>query len=99
MEVTLAFRPGLQFYAEPLAGFDHGQSVTVPKRNELYVVCLDGSVQSVWDPEQQTGWVLVEPGDQWFYCETRAGATPRPCFVRYHATAEAPPVGRGTPRS
>lgn len=96
MEVTLA-HPGLQFYAEPMAGFDHGQSATVPKRNELYVVCLDGSVQSVWDPEQPVKWLLMESGDQWFYRETRTGAEPKPCFVRYHATSEDPPAGRGEP--
>lgn len=97
MEVTLAFHPGLQFYAEPMAGFEHGQSMTVPKRNELYVVCLDGSVQSVWNPEQSVEWVLMESGDQWFYRETRAGAKPKPCFVRYHATSEDPPTGHGIP--
>lgn len=82
-------RPGLQFYAEPMAGYVH--SGPGPVRGELYVVCRDGSVQSVWNPEQNVGWELIEDGDSWFYSTTDGL---KPCLVRYHATSEDPPVGR-----
>jgi len=94
MEITNVMRPGLQFYAEPMAR-DGDPTASVPKRNELYVICRDGSVKSLWDPDQPIGWSLMESGDQWFYCEKRAGADPKPCLVRYHATSENPPPGRG----
>ena len=95
MEVRHANRPGLQFYAEPLAGSEHETHPDHrPSRNELYVVCSDGSVQSVWDGDHPVGWFLAEAGDQWFYWAMRPGATPKPCLVRYHATSENPPKGR-----
>lgn len=107
MEIDLV-RPGLQFYAEPIRtpGVQRLEATAStygildfedkPKRGELYVVCRDRSVQSVWHPERSIGWVLLEAGDQWFYCVTQANHKPKPCMVSYHATSEDPPDGNGT---
>jgi hypothetical protein len=95
MEINIVHRPGMQFYAEPMTGFDGANSDGHPKRNNLYVICHDGSIQSQWDPVTPTEWYLMESDDQWFYCEMRADAKPKRCFVRYHGTSEDPPLGRG----
>ncbi len=84
-------RPGFQFYAEPIGANRFNNTPAVPKRGELYVICRDGSVQSVWRPESPVEWTLIEDDDK-FYFSSPSG--PVPCFVRYHATSEDPPVGR-----
>jgi hypothetical protein len=82
--------PGLQFYAEQIdpLGLEGG-----PKRNELYVVCKDGSIQSVHEPSRPIGWELIEDGDEWFYRVTQMNHPKKRCAVRYHSRTEDPPAG------
>ena len=100
--------PGLQFYAEqidplyPPTGLYPTMSTYGlldleggPKRNELYVVCKDGSIQSVHEPSRPIGWELIEEGDEWFYRVTQMNHPKKRCAVRYHSRTEDPPAGRG----
>ena len=100
--------PGLQFYAEqidplyPPTGLYPTMSTYGlldleggPKRNELYVVCKDGSIQSVHEPSRPIGWELIEEGDEWFYRVTQMNHPKKRCAVRYHSRTQDPPAGRG----
>ena len=100
--------PGLQFYAEqidplyPSTGLYPTMSTYGlldleggPKRNELYVVCKDGSIQSVHEPSRPIGWELIEDGDEWFYRVTQMSHPKKRCAVRYHSRVENPPAGHG----
>ena len=102
--------PGLQFYAEVMATagpaptlcrtpstYGHGNHLELaPCRNDLYVICADGSVESVWDPARPIGWELLESENGWSYRVTQVGFEPRPCIVSYHSRAvEIRPGGRG----
>jgi hypothetical protein len=100
--------PGLQFYAEqidpvyPSTGLYPTMSTYGildleggPKRNELYVVCKDGSIQSVHEPNRSIGWELIEEGDDWYYRVTQMNHPKKRCAVRYHSRVEDPPAGRG----
>ena len=81
--------PGLQFYAEQFGTLDLEYG---PKRNELYVVCLDGSIQTVHEPSRPVEWELIEDGPEWFY---RVNQHPRKhCAVRFHSWTNNPPMGR-----
>lgn len=100
--------PGLQFYAEqidPLHPPGELQRTTSmygllkleggPQRNELYVVCQDGSIQSVHEPSRPIGWELIEDGDDWYYRVTQMNHPRKRCAVRYHGRTDNPPRGRG----
>ena len=100
--------PGLQFYAEqidplhPPTGLYPTMSMYGllnleggPQRNELYVVCQDGSIQSVHEPRRPIGWELIEDGDEWFYRATQVNHPRKRCAVRYHSRVEDPPAGHG----
>ena len=100
--------PGLQFYADqidplyPTTGLYPTMSTYGlldleggPKRNELYVVCKDGSIQSVHEPSRPIGWELIEDGDDWYYRVTQVNHPKKRCAVRYHSRTEDPPVGTG----
>lgn len=88
--------PGLQFYAEPMVGINHGDDQdAIPKRNELYVVCQDGSFQSVYEPRLNIKWDLVEDGNEWYYRVPETTNPLKQCVVRYHSRVANPPVGRG----
>jgi len=101
--------PGLQFYAEviPVATdntlrrtpstYSYGNSLELaPNRNDLYVICADGSVESVWDPARPIGWELFEDANKWFYRISQVGFEPQDCLVRFHSRAvEIRPGGRG----
>jgi hypothetical protein len=100
--------PGLKFYAEqidpiyPSTGLYPTMSTYGildleggPQRNELYVVCKDGSIQSVHEPNRPIGWELIEEGDEWFYRVTQMNHPRKRCIVRYHSRVEDPPVGGG----
>jgi hypothetical protein len=101
--------PGLQFFAEqidpiyPATGLYPTMSTYGildleggPKRNELYVVCRDWSIQSVYEPERSIGWELIEDGDDWFYRVTQMNHPRKRCAVRYHSRVDDPPAGRGS---
>jgi hypothetical protein len=100
--------PGLKFFAEPMAvqpsvglaptmsTYSYGDRLEgEPKYNELYIVCKDGSIQSIYDPSKPIGWELFEEDSQWFYRVTQMNHKPHPCLVRYHSTDPNPPKGRG----
>ena len=100
--------PGLQFYAEqidplyPSTGLYPTMSTYGrldleggPQRNELYVVCKDGSIQSVHEPSRPIGWELIEDGDDWYYRVTQMNHPRKRCAVRYHSRTENPPAGHG----
>jgi hypothetical protein len=100
--------PGLQFYAEQLdtlypptglspamSTYGHWDLEGGPKRNDLYVVCKDGSIQSVHEPSRPIGWELIEDGDEWFYRVTQMNHARKRCAVQYHSRVEDPPAGRG----
>jgi hypothetical protein len=100
--------PGLQFYADqidplyPSTGLYPTMSTYGlldleggPKRNELYVVCKNGSIQSVHEPDRPIGWELIEDGDDWYYRVTQMNHPRKRCAVRYHSRTDNPPQGRG----
>jgi hypothetical protein len=100
--------PGLQFYADqidpvyPSTGLYPTMSTYGlldleggPKRNELYVVCKDGSIQSVHEPNRPIGWELIEDGDDWYYRVTQMNHPRKRCAVRYHSRTDNPPQGHG----
>ena len=102
--------PGLQFYAEQvdpmypptglyptMSTYQYGLDLEGgPKRNELYVVCKDGSIQSVHEPSRPIGWELIEGEfDDWYYRVTQMNHPRKRCAVRYHSRVEDPPAGRG----
>ena len=100
--------PGLQFYAEqidplhPTTGLYPTMSMYGllnleggPQRNELYVVCQNGSIQSVHEPSRPIGWELIEDGDEFWYRVTQMNHPRQRCTVRYHSRVEDPPKGRG----
>jgi hypothetical protein len=64
-----------------------------PQANELYVVCLDGSIQSVYSPERPIGWELIEDGDEWFYRVTQMNHPRKRCQVSFHSHTFTPPEG------
>lgn len=77
--------PGLKFFADPVIRDPEGG----PRTNELYVVCHDGSIQSVYHPDQYIDWDLIEDGPNWYY-----GPDRKKCIVRFHSRAADPPIGR-----
>ena len=77
--------PGLKFFADPMIRDPEGG----PRANELYVVCHDGSIQSVYHPNKYIDWDLIEDGDEWYY-----GPDRKRCIVRYHSRVADPPIGR-----
>jgi len=100
--------PGLKFFAEEIeplyppgpglyrtvSTYQYGDRLECqPKQNELYIVCQDGSIQSVYDPEQPIGWELIERGNEYFYRVTQVGFMPKKCMVRYHSRDPEPPKG------
>ena len=70
--------PGLQFFADRL-NRDPDQG---PLTNELYVICQDGTIQSVYQPDRPIDWVLIEEPDGFYY---RTTGPPKRCTVRYHS--------------
>ena len=106
--MALLKTPGLKFYAEqidplyPPTGLYPTMSTYGllnleggPQRNELYVVCQNGTIQSVYEPDRPIGWELIEEGDEWFYRVTQMNHPRKRCLVRYHSRVDDPPQGHG----
>lgn len=106
--VPRATNIGLKFFAqaiEPLyppgpglyrtvSTYQYGDRLECqPKINELYIVCQDGSIQSVYEPDTPIGWELIKTGTDYFYRVTQVGFTPKKCMVRYHSREPEPPLG------
>lgn len=93
---TIRKTPGLKFFAEHIDPPTSPCGIEdFPRRNELYVVCKDGSIQSVYEPSLPIGWELIDDGEEWFYCATQMNHPRKRCSVRYHSRTEDPPAGRG----
>jgi len=65
----------------PLARADYSIE-TCPRRNELYVVCQDGSIKARWEPSRRIGWRLIEEDNMYFY---ECGHYPQSCVVSWHS--------------
>ena len=101
--------PGLKFFAEQIdplypptglyptmSTYQFGMDLEGgPKRNELYVVCKDLSIQSVYEPSRPIGWEIIEDGHEFWYRVTQMNHPRKRCAVRYHSRVEDPPAGRG----
>lgn len=83
--------PGLQFYAEPVACCG-AICADAPRLNELYVICQDGSVQSVYQPERIIPWTVYEERNTFYY------GNHKPCLIRFHSKVPAP-LGRAAPQN
>jgi hypothetical protein len=64
---------------------------TQPDPSRLYVLCKDGSVQDIQNPERPIGW---EIGDGW-YRLTQMGFEPKKCEIIIHGTMNPVPEGKG----
>jgi len=64
-----------------------------PVKNELYVICKDGSVQSVNEPDRPIGWELHDTPNGWRFRISQMGFESQPCEVTYHSRVDPPPVG------
>jgi hypothetical protein len=107
--MTRLLNPGLKFFAEQIdplypptglyptmSTYQFGLDLEGgPKRNELYVVCKNGTIQSVYEPGRPIGWELIEEGDEFWYRVTQMNHPRKRCAVRYHSRVEDPPAGRG----
>jgi len=101
--------PGLKFFADridplyPATGlfptmstYQYGYDLEGgPVNNELYVVCKNGTIQSVYNPERPIGWELIEDGDDWYYRVTQMNHPRKRCAVRFQGRTDTPPEGRG----
>ena len=97
--------PGLQFFAEPMSTAQPGRLEPTmstygiadlegsPQRGELYVICQDGSVQSVYQPGRPIGWQLLEDENGFYWRVTQVNHRPKPCMVGFHSRVADPPVG------
>lgn len=64
---------------------------TQPDPESLYVICKDGSVQSISDPARPVGW---EIGDGW-YRITQTGFESKKCEIEIVGHADIIPEGHG----
>lgn len=92
--MTTLKRPGLVFTAEPLI-----RSVTshygskyeeFPLRNETYIVCRDGTIQALNDPERCILWNIIEEEDRW------TDEKGQPMMVSFVAWCSDVPDGHGS---
>jgi hypothetical protein len=107
--MTQIMKPGLKFTAtciEPMypttglhatmSSYSYGSALEgCPTTNDVYIICQDGSIQSVLDPKRPIGWELIEDGNEWFYRVTQMNHTPKKCAVFYRGHDENPPTGHG----
>jgi hypothetical protein len=85
--------PGLQFYAEPMSSAQPFCPTMYPQKNELYVVCMDLSVQAVHDPRKFIGWQLMDDGVALYYRLVHTDLEPERCLVRFHGITRDIPMG------
>lgn len=64
-----------------------------PRENEVYVMCKDHSIQSVFDPQALIGWELIEDSNDFFYRVTQLYQEPKKCIVLWHGHMEDIPAG------
>ena len=101
-------KPGLMFQAAPLptpppAGlaptmstYQYGWDLEgCPRHNTTYVVCQDGSIQDMYDPNRPIGWELLEDENGWYYRVSQMNHTPKPLAVFFRGNADPVPAGTG----
>lgn len=82
-------KPGLMFQAAPIISDAAG-----PKDRVTYVVCQNGSIQNLYEPDACVEWELLEDENGWYY---RTSET-KPCAVFFRGYADQVPTGRRLPR-
>lgn len=100
-------RPGFKFetrtdarpyiLARTASHYGYGTDLEIaPKAGTVYIICKDGSVQSVSDPNRPIGWEIFEENDQFYYRVTQVGFGPESVHVTCVGleTSEIP-TGRG----
>lgn len=101
--MTTLIRPGLMFKAFPLPCppspatlVPSGLLEDIPNKNDVYIICKDGSVQSRHDPGRPIGWELIELDNGWMY---RVNYDAKPLAVSFYGWADDIPDGHVTPPS
>jgi hypothetical protein len=98
-------KPGTYFRCRPIENlypptglhrtastYEYGSRLeTQPDPTKLYVLCKDGSIQDMQEPECPIGWEL---GDGW-YRLTQFGFEPKKCEVIVRGAIYPAPDGRG----
>jgi hypothetical protein len=108
--MTNLIRPGLMFKAFPLpyssqntleptvSTYSYGDRLEDrPKKDDVYVICKDGSVQSRIEPDRPIGWELLELDNSWAYRVTQMNHKPKPLAVSFYGWASDIPEGYTTP--
>ena len=108
--MTNLIRPGLMFKAFPLpyssqntleptvSTYSYGDRLEDrPKKDDVYVICKDGSVQSRVEPGRPIGWELLELDNTWAYRVTQMNHKPKPLAVSFYGWATDIPEGYTTP--
>ena len=63
-----------------------------PREHEVYVMCQDHSIQSVFDPKTKIGWYLIEDNNEFFY-RAMESAFAKKCYVFFHGRLDDIPAG------
>lgn len=85
-------KPGLMFQAAPLPTTSTPEGC--PRTNVTYVVCQDGSIQDMYEPNRPIEWELLEDENGWYYRVTRMNHEPKPLAVFFRGNADPVPAGR-----
>lgn len=97
--------PGVMFKVSGVESLDFGLQRTVshyghgdnlhckPRENEVYVMCKDRSIQSVFEPQALIGWELIEGDCDFFYRVKQPHQEPITCSVFWHGHLEDIPDG------
>jgi hypothetical protein len=76
--------------------YNHGSALeTRPTAGEFYIICKDGSVQSVSDPNRPIGWELIENDDRFYWRVTQVGFSPERATVFSVEYTDDYPDGKG----
>lgn len=79
--------------------YEYGQNLeTRPVKGETYVMCVDGSIQSIRFPDKPIGWELIKMPGTLFgmgWRVSQVGFEPEECYVRIHGRSESTPKGLG----
>jgi len=107
--MDLVLEPGLVFQCYPEFEFQdldtltrthstyqYGQNLETYPCDDYYVICKDGSVQSMDSPEKPIGWELISKNDEWYYRITQFGFEPKKLVIVDMNYTSYIPEGRGT---
>jgi hypothetical protein len=77
-----------------VSNYGHGDNLHCrPRENEVYVMCKDHSIQSVFQPQALIGWELIEDRNDFFYRVKQLNQEPIKCSVFWHGRLEDIPAG------